>query len=129
MQNETKSGQAATGLILTPVVYEFNFDAPFLSLASAIGLLVGAIFWSLGCDIWGRRSISHQSSGLISLSGPLFCRWSFNVPIFITGVFGVAAGGSPNFVTLASLLAVLGAGAGGKFTPTSKISCTELYWR
>lgn len=24
-------------------------------LAQSLGLLIGAIFWSIGCDVWGRR--------------------------------------------------------------------------
>jgi len=43
-----------TGLILPPVLNEFQFNGPFLSLAANIGLLVGGIIWSFGCDIWGR---------------------------------------------------------------------------
>jgi hypothetical protein len=35
--------------------------------------------------------------------------------LLIAGVFGLAAGGSPNFLTLASLLAVVGLGVGGLF--------------
>lgn len=82
-----------SGLILTPVLFEFDFKAPYLSLAANVGLLVGAIFWSFGCDIWGRK-------------------WLFNLTLLITGVFGLAAGGSPDFLTLASLLAVVGVGVG-----------------
>ncbi|KDR77989.1 hypothetical protein GALMADRAFT_278352 [Galerina marginata CBS 339.88] len=91
-----------TGLILAPVVDEFHFNTPFLSLAANAGLLVGAVFWGLGCDIWGRR-------------------WCFNVTLFIAGVFGLAAGGSPNFLTLASLLAVMGVGVGGNLPIDSAI--------
>ncbi|KAF8963294.1 MFS general substrate transporter [Flammula alnicola] len=71
-----------TGLILTPVIDEFHFDAPFLSLAANAGLLVGALFWGIGSDVWGRR-------------------WCFNLTLLIAGAFGLAAGGSNNFVTLA----------------------------
>ncbi|KAF5338796.1 hypothetical protein D9758_012055 [Tetrapyrgos nigripes] len=91
-----------TGLILTPVVAEFNFDGPFLSLAANIGLFVGALFWALGCDIWGRR-------------------WSFNLTLLITGIFGLAAGGSNSFITLASLVAVLGVGVGGNMPVDSAV--------
>jgi MFS family permease len=49
-----------TGLILAPVTDEFTFKAPFLSLAANAGLLVGAVFWGFGCDIWGRR-YEHDS--------------------------------------------------------------------
>ncbi|KIY49468.1 MFS general substrate transporter [Fistulina hepatica ATCC 64428] len=82
-----------TGLILTSVTYEFEIDGPFLTLAANIGLLVGAMFWGFGCDVFGT--------------------WAFNLTLLIAGVFGLAAGGSPNFVTLASLLAVVGVGVGG----------------
>ncbi|KAF9007139.1 major facilitator superfamily domain-containing protein [Cyathus striatus] len=91
-----------TGLILTPVVAEFNFNGPFLSLAANVGLLVGAVFWGLGCDIWGRK-------------------WCFNVTLFIAGVFGLASGGSPNLLTLASLIAVLGIGVGGNLPVDSAV--------
>ncbi|KAG1750418.1 major facilitator superfamily domain-containing protein [Suillus paluster] len=91
-----------SGLILTPVVNEFHFNGPFLSLASNIGLLVGAVFWGLGCDIWGRR-------------------WSFNVTLFIAGIFGLAAGGAPSFVALASLIAVVGVGVGGNMPVDSAV--------
>lgn len=45
-----------TSLILVPVSLEFHVARPpFLSLAQNIGLLVGAVFWGFGCDIFGRR--------------------------------------------------------------------------
>lgn len=71
LKHETMLYQALAALILTPVIYEFHFDGPFLSLATNIGLLVGAVFWGLGCDIWGRRSVS-RSSHLAYLT-----EWSF----------------------------------------------------
>ena len=42
-----------------------------------------------------------------------FPRWSFNLTLLIAGVFGVAAGGSPNFVSLAVLMSFVGVGVGG----------------
>ncbi|OBZ74441.1 putative MFS-type transporter PB1E7.08c [Grifola frondosa] len=78
------------GLILSPVIAEFEFQGPFLSLALNIGLFVGAV-------------------------------WSFNITLFIAGAFGLAAGGSPNFVTLASLLAILGLGVGGNLPVDSAV--------
>ncbi|KAI0334189.1 MFS general substrate transporter [Cubamyces sp. BRFM 1775] len=90
------------GLILSPVVNEFHFNGPFLSLAMNVGLFVGAVFWGFGCDIWGRR-------------------WSFNLTLFLAGVFGLSAGGSPDFLTLASLLAVLGVGVGGNLPVDSAV--------
>ncbi|KAK7460649.1 MFS sugar transporter [Stygiomarasmius scandens] len=91
-----------TGLIFTPVIAEFKFNGPFLTLAANIGLFVGALFWALGCDIWGRR-------------------WSFNLTLLITGIFGLAAGGSNSFITLASLLAVVGVGVGGNMPVDSAV--------
>ncbi|KIK52966.1 hypothetical protein GYMLUDRAFT_77629 [Collybiopsis luxurians FD-317 M1] len=91
-----------TGLILTPVVNEFKFNGPFLTLAANIGLFVGAVVWSFGCDIWGRR-------------------WSFNLTLLIAGIFGLAAGGAQNMVALASLLATLGVGVGGNMPVDSAV--------
>ncbi|PBK58174.1 hypothetical protein ARMSODRAFT_1028469 [Armillaria solidipes] len=84
----------ATALILTQTIAEFNFNGPYLTLAANVGLLVGPAIWSVGCDTWGRK-------------------WPFNLTLLIAGVFGTAAGGSPNFVALACLLAVVGVGVGG----------------
>ncbi|KAI0291552.1 MFS general substrate transporter [Russula brevipes] len=83
-----------TGLILAPTLNEFHFNAPLLSLATNLGLFVGAMLWSFGCDIWGRR-------------------WSFNLTLFIGSIFGIAMGGSVTFVALASLAAVSSIGVGG----------------
>ncbi|KAI5887604.1 MFS general substrate transporter [Schizophyllum commune H4-8] len=91
-----------TGLILTPVVAEFGFTPSYLTLAANIGLLVGAAFWGFGCDVFGRR-------------------WAFNLTLLITGAFGLAAGGSDRFVTLASLLAVVGVGVGGNMPVDSAL--------
>ncbi|KAF5385725.1 hypothetical protein D9757_005514 [Collybiopsis confluens] len=91
-----------TGLILTPVVNEFKFNGPFLTLAANVGLFVGAIVWSFGCDIWGRR-------------------WSFNLTLLIAGVFGLAAGGSQNMIALASLIATIGVGVGGNMPVDSAV--------
>ncbi|KAI0776704.1 MFS general substrate transporter [Trametes elegans] len=90
------------GLILSPAVNEFHFNGPFLSLALNIGLFVGAVFWGLGCDVWGRR-------------------WSFNATLFLAGAFGLAAGGAPDFLALAALLAVLGVGVGGNLPVDSAV--------
>ena len=46
----------------------------------------------------------------------------FNITLLIGGVFGVAAGGANSFVTLASLIAVLGMGVSGRLGfPLEKI--------
>ncbi|PVI01381.1 MFS general substrate transporter [Periconia macrospinosa] len=92
-----------TSLIFTPVKNEFNpARAPFLQLAQNIGLLVGAIFWGFGCDIFGRR-------------------WAFNLTIAITGVFGLAAAGSPNFAAIGTFAALWSVGVGGNLPVDSAI--------
>ncbi|TBU44437.1 MFS general substrate transporter [Dichomitus squalens] len=91
-----------TGLILSPVVNEFGFQGPFLKLGQNIGLLVGAAFWGVACDVWGRK-------------------WCFNITLFITGVFAIAAGGSPNSVALCSLAAVWSVGVGGNLPVDSAV--------
>ncbi|TDL22414.1 MFS general substrate transporter [Rickenella mellea] len=91
-----------TGLILAPAVNEFNFKPPFIKLAQNIGLLFGAFFWGLGCDIWGRR-------------------WSFNITLFITSVFALSAAGSPNFVALAVFAAFWSVGVGGNLPVDSAV--------
>lgn len=71
-----------TSLILGPVTSEFHISSPpFLTLAQNIGLLIGALFWGFGCDIFGRR-------------------WAFNLTIGLTAVFGLVAAGSPTFAAV-----------------------------
>ncbi|KAL1739107.1 major facilitator superfamily domain-containing protein, partial [Schizophyllum fasciatum] len=74
----------------------------YLTLAANIGLLVGAAFWGFGCDVFVYR-------------------WAFNLTLLITGVFGLAAGGADSFITLASLLAVVGVGVGGNMPVDSAL--------
>ena len=49
-----------TGLILTPVVNEFDVLGPWLKLAQNLGLLVGAAFWGVSSDVWGRRYVTPE---------------------------------------------------------------------
>lgn len=79
----------------------------------------------MGCDIWGRRLVKSQTVLREYSKGDLLIRWSFNTTLFIAGVFGLAAGGSQNFVTLASLMAVLGTGVGGIVDAYFTLSQTE----
>ena len=112
-----------TGLILSPTVNEFHFNKPFLSLATNIGLLVGTILWSFGCDIWGRKSVLRRIPLrlLRLLNSPFHRRWSFNLTLLIGGVFGIAMGGSLTFVALASLAAITGVGVGGNIPVDSVV--------
>ena len=66
----------------------------WLTCALFTGLLIGATFWGYAADVVGRRL-------------------SFNVTLFICGVFGVAAGGARNFASLAGLIGASCFGIGG----------------
>lgn len=92
-----------TSLILTAVGNEFqpSYDA-YLSLAQNIGLLIGAVFWGFGCDVFGRK-------------------WAFNLTIGITGVFGLIAAGSPNFAAICVFAALWSIGVGGNLPVDSAI--------
>ncbi|KAH8827770.1 MFS general substrate transporter [Flagelloscypha sp. PMI_526] len=90
-------------LILPSVLNEFaGFKGPYLKLGQNVGLLVGAVFWGVGSDIWGRKV-------------------SFNITLLITGVFALAAGGSPNSTALSSFAAVWSIGVGGNLPVDSAI--------
>ncbi|KAK0436029.1 hypothetical protein EV421DRAFT_1739885 [Armillaria borealis] len=54
----------------------------------------------------------------------------FNLTLLIAGVFGTAAGGSPNFVALACLLAVVGVGVGDLVPGTHQYLLTliNVWW-
>ncbi|KAF2268123.1 MFS general substrate transporter [Lojkania enalia] len=92
-----------TSLILPPVKTEFHIArAPYLTLAQNIGLLVGAVFWGFGCDIFGRR-------------------WAFNLTIGVTAVFGLVAAGSPNFAAVGVFAALWSMGVGGNLPVDSAI--------
>ncbi|KAJ3865197.1 MFS general substrate transporter [Lentinula novae-zelandiae] len=66
----------------------------YATMALYAGLILGASTWGVLADLIGRRL-------------------SFNITLFIAGVFGIAAGGANNFTTLAALIACLGFGVGG----------------
>jgi len=48
-------------------------------------------------------------------------RWSFNITLGMTGVFALAAGGSPNYIALCSLAAVWSIGVGGNLPVDSAV--------
>ncbi|KAJ5698140.1 hypothetical protein N7462_000145 [Penicillium macrosclerotiorum] len=92
-----------TSLVLTPLSYEFHVaKPPLLTLAQNIGLLVGAVFWGFGCDVFGRR-------------------WAFNLTIGITAVFGLVAAGSPSFGAACAFAALWSVGVGGNLPVDSAI--------
>ena len=92
-----------TSLIFTAVSNEFSPSRPpLLTLAQNIGLLIGALFWGFGCDIFGRR-------------------WAFNLTIGITAFFGLLAASSPNFGAIAAFAALWSLGVGGNLPVDSAI--------
>ncbi|KAG2142191.1 MFS general substrate transporter, partial [Suillus cothurnatus] len=98
------SSYIVTGLILTPVVNEFNVLGQWLKLAQNLGLLVGAAFRSLSSDVWDRE-----------------VWWAFNITLGMTGLFAIAAGGLMNYVALCSLTAVWSVGVGGNLPVDSAV--------
>ncbi|KAJ5895611.1 hypothetical protein N7495_007302 [Penicillium taxi] len=92
-----------TSLILPPVAYEFKVSKkPLFTLAQNIGLLVGAVLWGFGCDVYGRK-------------------WAFNLTIGVTAVFGLIAAGSPNFGAACTFAALWSVGVGGNLPVDSAI--------
>lgn len=110
-----------TGLILAPTINEFHYDGPYLSLAMNVGLLVGAIFWSFGCDIWGRKSVTPHALLLRCQCLIRIARWSYNLTLFIGSIFGIAMAGSDTFTVLASLAAASSVGVGGNIPVDSAV--------
>lgn len=84
-------------LTLPKVSLEFGVSESnirYTTLALFTGLCIGASFWGTASDIIGRRL-------------------AFNTTLFLAGVFGMAAGGGPNWVGTAAILSCLGLGVGG----------------
>lgn len=63
-------------------------------MAVYVGMLVGAIFWGLSADVIGRR-------------------FAFNVSLFISSIFTIIAGASPNWIVLGLFISLSAFGAGG----------------
>ncbi|KAH9891835.1 MFS general substrate transporter [Cubamyces lactineus] len=91
-----------TGLLLPPTIAEFGYQGAWLKFAQALGSLAGCVFWGISSDIWGRR-------------------WAFNLTLFITGVFAMAAGASPNATALCALVAAWSVGVGGNLPVDSAV--------
>ncbi|KAK7046981.1 MFS general substrate transporter [Favolaschia claudopus] len=109
-----RSFQIVTGLILVPVLNEFaGSQGPFLKLGQNIGLLVGAAFWGELKPTSSTSTVSARTYGGRKLS--------FNLTMLITGVFGISAAGSPNYIALCSLAAVWSVGVGGNLPVDSSI--------
>lgn len=75
---------------------------PLLTLAQNIGLLIGAMFWGFGCDIFGRK-------------------WAFNLTLGITSVFGMVAASSPTWPAIGIFAAFWSFGVGGNLPVDSAV--------
>ncbi|KAF7192702.1 Major facilitator-type transporter hxnZ [Pseudocercospora fuligena] len=75
-----------------------------IALASQIGLLVGAAVWGFSADVIGRRL-------------------AFNSSLFICAVFVLIAGGMPDYISFATMVAIYSAAAGGGYI----IDATNLF--
>lgn len=75
---------------------------PFIPLAQNLGLLAGALFWSLSSDVTGRK-------------------WAFNITFLWTAVWAIVAGSSPNFAALGVFAALWSFGVGGNLPVDSAI--------
>ncbi|KAI1375980.1 MFS general substrate transporter [Hypoxylon crocopeplum] len=64
------------------------------TIATYVGMLVGALFWGMSADIIGRR-------------------WAFNISLFISSVATVVSGAAPSWASLGFFTAMVGFGAGG----------------
>ncbi|KAJ7220711.1 MFS general substrate transporter [Mycena pura] len=89
----------AIAIVMPAIANQHNFpnyssNIRMATFALYCGLIVGATFWGMTCDVIGRRT-------------------AWNATLFISGIFGIAAGASPNFVTLGAMLACIGFGVGG----------------
>lgn len=82
--------------IISPAVRnEFNVKRiAFLTVAKYAGLVVGSTAWPMTADIIGRRL-------------------AFNVTLILSAAGGLIGAGSPNFVAIATMCAVIGIGTGG----------------
>ncbi|KAG8532385.1 uncharacterized protein KY384_002870 [Bacidia gigantensis] len=93
-----------------------------ISLASAIGLLVGALFWGFLADVIGRKV-------------------AFNSTLFICAIATILAGAMPNYVSFATFVAIAGFSAGGnyildstvflEFVPSNKawlVTLLSIWW-
>ncbi|KAL5333786.1 major facilitator superfamily domain-containing protein [Aspergillus crustosus] len=82
-------------IVATQATLEFqpSFDTG-LTIAVYVGMLVGALFWGFSADVIGRR-------------------FAFNVSLFISAVFTIVAGASPNWIVLGLFTCLSAFGAGG----------------
>lgn len=78
-------------------------------LALYVGLVIGATFFGLTADIFGRVSTVH----LYAPCPDRQKRLSFNLSLFLCGAFGTAIGSANSFVAFSAMAAGVGLGLGG----------------
>ncbi|KAL4915023.1 hypothetical protein BDW62DRAFT_219680 [Aspergillus aurantiobrunneus] len=90
--------------IQPPIQLEFTDikRVSYSSVAYYVGLILGASFWGISCDLVGRKP-------------------AFNCTLLIAGVFLCGAAGTMNFVAFSALWAVIGTAAGGNVPASSMI--------
>ncbi len=82
-------------IIATQAALEFQPSyGTGLTIASYVGMLIGALFWGLSADIIGRR-------------------FAFNVSLMICSIFAIVAGSAPNWVVLGLFVSLAAFGGGG----------------
>lgn len=88
----------AIAIVMPSLTYQDGWpkypDIRLATLALYAGLIVGAAFWGISSDIIGRRL-------------------AWNCTLVLSGIFGIAAGASPNFATFGFFIAMIGFSAGG----------------
>ncbi|KAI9835461.1 MAG: hypothetical protein M1819_002379 [Sarea resinae] len=87
-------GVALTLPALTQEFGPSSTKVRYTTCALFVGLCLGASIWGVLSDVIGRRL-------------------AFNCTLFLAGVFGLAAGGGPNWVGTCGLFSALGVGVGG----------------
>ncbi|CAM1506160.1 Fc.00g058010.m01.CDS01 [Cosmosporella sp. VM-42] len=83
-------------IIATQAFREFGEKgyANGLTIATYVGMLLGALFWGLSADVIGRKH-------------------AFNISLFICSISCIVAGAMPNWASLGFFVAMLSFGAGG----------------
>ncbi|KAL4782315.1 hypothetical protein BJX76DRAFT_369220 [Aspergillus varians] len=91
-----------------PIQLEFSGikHVSYSSVAYYTGLILGASFWGISCDLVGRKP-------------------AFNCTLLFAGVFLCGAAGTMNFVAFSAMWAVIGTAAGGN-VPASSLICLEF---
>lgn len=74
---------------------EFNPSFAYgLTIATYVGMFVGALFWGLSADVIGRK-------------------YAFNFSLLISSIFCIVAGASPNWIVLGLFVCLASFGSGG----------------